>query len=218
MTCESYSSDLLGQPINTLSNGAYFLTAIILFFIYRKYRIRSDLYFSFLSALVGVASCLTHISEKPIYLYFDYVAQFIYFSYMVTLGIHTIIPTARVQRVSIFVILSLGTALFYFWQQSMGIPIVSLLSALYVTTKVIGFQSLKKKGVNIEYAFLYFTIGCFAVGVGFFLMDYKRVACLPDNHFFQFHAVWHFLVALSMIALARFYRQFLWAPVHESWR
>lgn len=208
MTCEANLDSWLGQPVNTISNAAYFISAFILLFIFWRQRYRSDFYFSIFTFMVGVASTLFHSSQQPIFLYFDYVAQFLFFSYMVTLGIHTIEPTPRLQRIFVFVFLSLSAAILYKVEKSFGIPIVAFLSALFVATKVLGFRSSKKKGVQVRYLHLGLTVFLFAIGFLFFLMDYRQIDCNPNNHFFQYHAVWHILVAIAMLALAKFYRQF----------
>lgn len=208
MTCEAYLDSWLGQPINNISNAAYFITAILLLVIYWRKRTRSDFYFSVFAFLVGLASTLFHSSHQPLFLYFDYVAQFLFFSYMVTLGIHTIEPTPRLQRIFVFAFLSLSAAILYKVEKSFGIPIVAILSALFVATKVLGFRSARKKGLEVKYFYLGLTIFLFGIGFLFFLMDYRRIDCNPNNHFFQYHAVWHILVAVAMYTLAKFYRQF----------
>ena len=48
---------------------------------------------------------------------------------------------------------------------------------------------------------------CFAVGYGFWVLDFKRILCVPENHILTGHGVWHVMSAFAIWYSYQYFRE-----------
>ena len=75
---------------------------------------------------------------------------------------------------------------------------------LVVTAVAIELQWRTRLVTSARTGWLWFSLGCFVVAAGAWLLDWHRVACEPDGPF-QLHSLWHVLSAPTIIGIDRYF-------------
>lgn len=81
-----------------------------------------------------------------------------------------------------------------------------ILGILISVFLVLEFIIYKRKLRN-HYRYLKLTLGLFTLAVGALWLEKKSGLCNPENHFFQWHAVWDGFCAFTYLTVHKHFRQ-----------
>ncbi len=205
LTCEERLCAWVRQPMNTVSNLALFLVAVLLFSRGSRSGNKTMRDFGVLAAIIGVSSSLAHASQIRALVFLDYASQFILFAYLISLNLERL-WAAKQRWLSQNRWLLTGALSIIFvtpsWlDKRAGVPIFIGLAVVYLLSEIRSFQISPAK----NYSALKASLGIFAVAALCFVLDSTGIVCLPTKHLFQLHAMWHVLVAFSLYQLAIYF-------------
>jgi predicted membrane channel-forming protein YqfA (hemolysin III family) len=192
--------------MNTYSNLAIFLVAVLLWARGQRLGRRTDRDFGILALLIGFSSTLSHASQIRPMVFLDFAMQFVLFAYLLVLNLGRIRNDGEAlfeKRWFITAGLSLIFVIPSAIEKRAGVPVFILLAVFYLSSEVVGF----KKNRAQDYSLLKASLGIFSVAAFCFVLDAGEIICLPTRHFFQLHALWHALVAWSLYLLAGYCAQ-----------
>jgi hypothetical protein len=200
--------------MNTYSNLALFLVAIVLFS--RGVRTQNGTLrdFGVLATLIGISSSLGHASQIRALVSLDYASQFILFAYLISLNWERVTGEEDVSKrrwkrtLGLAAVFTLPNLI----DKRAGVLVFVLLTGLYLLSEYKG--SLKTPAR--DYSKLKSGLGIFAVAAVSFGLDTSGMVCKPTKHLFQLHAVWHMLVAFSLYQVAGYFSQFSQASAENA--
>jgi hypothetical protein len=205
ISCEERLCAWVRQPMNTYSNLALALVAVLLFARATRTGSRTDRDFGFLAILIGIASSLSHASQIRALVFFDYASQFVLFAYLIRLNLERL---GKFQGQKSRWPLTLGLSVIFMIpsviDKRAGVPGFFLMAALYFLSEYRGFKQSPAK----DYSAFKNSLATFAVAGLCFGLDTSGIICMPTKHLFQLHAVWHVLVACSLYQLASHFTAF----------
>lgn len=191
--CEQTICHIVSEPINVLSNLGFLLVGMRILLQARSFWSKG---YGAFTLLVGILSSLYHMSASFPGQLGDFSAIFLFIGYNLAHSLQTLghlKPKSIFRFTAVFYLALIAiVVVFYFWQiyfqMLVGLSILALVASEYQVQK--RFPVGKKP--------LYFAIGLICLGSMASLFDLKRMACSPENHFFQGHALWHVLAAAAI--------------------
>lgn len=207
--CEANLCSYITQPSNTVSNLAYFIVSYWIFFVKQRNIFFLSSGFAVLSFLVGLFSTLYHASFTFFMQFFDLSSMFLLASFFLSLNLYrlNLFPSKLIFLGTL--LLSTFCSLALLNWKSYGILIFASLIFLVILTEI--FIRLKSK---VIYRNFLISFGFLATGLLFWILDYFRIWCNPNQHFIQGHAIWHVLTALSIYFIFLFYEENLYNITH----
>jgi hypothetical protein len=211
LTCEERLCAWVRQPMNTYSNLALFLVAIVLFSRGTRAQNKTLRDFGILATMLGISSALGHASQIRALVFLDYASQFILFAYLISMNWERL--TGAVQnRWKRTLGLAAVFAIPNWIDKRAGVIVFVILTGLYLLSEYRG--SLKSPAK--DYAKLKTGLAVFTVAAICFGLDTTGVVCMPTKHLFQLHAIWHMLVAVSLYQISDYFSQFNSAPLASA--
>lgn len=191
--CEANVCGWITTPANTWSNLAYLAAALWLW--------RRDRRFALAALAIGATSFAFHASFTAAGQVLDYLGMFGYLGLLLALSLERLGAASLPRSFAIVVTAGLlGFGALRAADAGVQWVIVSLAaSALLAEGAVLIYKR------RPAYAPMLAGLGLTTAGAVLWLLDYKRIVCDPDNHWFQAHAAWHLLTAAAMPFLSAFY-------------
>ncbi len=209
--CESNLCSYITQPANTISNLFFILVSYWIFFVKQRNSFFLSFGFAISSFLIGLFSTLYHASFTFFMQFFDLSSMFLFASFILVLNLYRL---ELIPKKMIFFgtgLLTVLCALALLNWKRYGIFIFANLIIFVIFTELI---------LKLKYEVVYknFLIGLALLSIGFifWILDYSRIWCNPNNHWIQGHAVWHTLTALCIYFVFLFYEENLDSNVKTS--
>jgi hypothetical protein len=161
--------------------------------------------------VTGIGSFFYHASETWIGAIADYLGMYLGSTYMLTMNLHRYFMWPRRVLTFIYwmVLAVLLMTMIYFPAISRVVYGTTAASSCLVLESLIYLRNKRNHRV-IQYRWLGGVWLLFTLAYLVWILDESRVACDPQNHYFNGHALWHVLNAMSLYFLFRYYRQFAW--------
>ncbi|MEK7858614.1 MAG: ceramidase domain-containing protein [Elusimicrobiota bacterium] len=203
--CEDNLAGWIAAPSNTWSNLAYIVVA---FWLWKKLKegdpstLRA---FIPVTVFVGLTSFLFHASFTFVFQFFDYLGMFFYVLLLLVLNLRRLGWVTGDWKPAYFagVAASVGAILLF---RRFALPVQWLIviqaAAVLLAEGVLWFRSQGR-----DYGHLWAGLALMTAAEVFWLLDYRRILCDPGDHFFQAHAAWHVISALSFVSVFNFYRK-----------
>ncbi len=206
--CEERLCTYFNEPLNTWTNIPYLIVAL---FIYGKsnkhpsWAIRS---FAPVVFLMGLFSFAYHMMNNFAVQVLDFLGMFLFTTLIISINIQRLFPLQGSFRLSLyFIIVGVNLLLIPLFQVvNLPIQFIIVLNILAILT--LEMMSFSVNGRALKYRYLVTAVSFIIAGEIFSLLDLKRIICDPSNHFFQGHALWHVLSAISAYYAFLHYRQF----------
>lgn len=189
--CER-SGSFFSEPINTISNIGFFISAYFAYSLLKNNKVE-DVRLSklpFLITLIGIGSALYHAFNSPYTLLADQLPIFIFITYFLYILLNYLIKNnilsfcIPVLLVILQLAVIINTPLFV-----LGMPTRHVINFLFVTILLIWvYQKLGRIALGIIPALFFY-------GLGIFVRIFESQVCLING--FGIHFIWHFCVALS---------------------
>lgn len=206
--CEKQLCSWITTPANAWSNLAFIVVAMIFFVMTRKEKAPNIRYYGIAALWVGATSFIYHSSLTYATQVLDFLGMYIFFFLVLAQNFARLgwIACRRVK--STLWILTATTTVGSAIAAKYGMhlqPVVMVLILFILATEIVCANRAVRK---IEFRNLAFCLVSLSVGAFFSASDVTRRICNPDNHFFQGHALWHILGAVSLFFSILHYRQF----------
>ncbi len=205
ISCEQRYCSWVRQPLNTYTSVVFFLVAAIILRSYRRERRLSDLVFGLSLIWMGVASVLNHASQVKIFVTLDFLSIYMLAAALLILSLRRL---GRLRwgplGVALYLVLVGVTIHTQYFNARYSIPVTVVLLVSVLVTEVIAARASRQ----VEFRSLWIGMGSLALGAYCYYRDAFGEDCVPTNHFFQWHSVWHFLSVGGLYFFARYYRQF----------
>ncbi len=202
--CEENLCAWIRQPANTWSNLAIVWIGLYLIRRGRTDSSESDALLGMTAVLVGICSAVCHASGIPLLSFLDVTSIFLFMNFLIAMLLvkAKILPpqfgfgfTGIAFLISLLMQLVLGKL-----QIILLIAYVSLAFFIEIFTS--------GRGLGFRRHNLWAAVISLSAGIGALALDYTKTACVPDRHFFQFHALWHVLSGVAIYFIATYLRQF----------
>jgi hypothetical protein len=203
--CEANLSSWIAAPANTWSNLPYIAVGLWILNRSKKRDAMSAGGLGPVSVVVGVTSFAFHASYTFAGQVLDYAGMFLLIGWALARGLlraHTLSePEAKRFWAGLFAA-SLA-ALFVFRAAGWGVQTLVLVQTLALAVLEIRLMIVKRDAPS--YASFWLMQLLLAAAYGCWHLDHADFACAPDNHWLQFHAIWHVITAGAFIAGWRFH-------------
>jgi hypothetical protein len=206
--CEANLAGWIAAPADTWSNLAYIAVGLWLWSRNPKGPGRA---LAAISVVVGLCSFAFHASYTYPGQVLDYAAMFLLTAWLLARGAVRAGWTSSSRLNVVWAVLvgaSLGVfALFH--ALSLPVQTIMLLHVAAVSAQELWISRSVRRPPS--YRPFVLALGLIAAAYACWHLDHAEGFCAPENHIFQWHAVWHILTAAAFLPLARF--QFLAEPV-----
>lgn len=203
--CEANLAGWIAAPANAWSNLAY--VAVGLWIMRRSVR-RGALSAGGLgpvSVAVGVTSFAFHASYTFAGQVLDYAGMFLLLGWALARGLRRAGLLAEAGAIRFWggLFAASMAALFVFRAMGWGIQTVILVQALALAALEIRLMLVTRDAPS--YAPFWLMQLLLAAAYACWHLDHTDFACSPENHRFQFHALWHVVTAGAFLAAWRFH-------------
>jgi hypothetical protein len=160
--------------------------------------------FPFFAVIMGLGSLLYHSSHAFIFQAWDVGAMFLLGTGLCFFNFTELVTSLRIQNQKILfwglIVIEIGL---FVWLKSKSGPIIlGVLIFIFIVTE---FQiRFKPNAIPRNRNFLWISLLLFAIGCAALWMEHRSGLCNPDNHFFQWHAVWDSACAITYLTLYRY--------------
>ena len=201
--CERLLNGWVRQPANTWSNIGFVLVGMHIWrkTHYTKHWLRL---FAVGSFLVGLTSIAFHMTMTFFAQFFDVASMFM------TAGILVVLNAMRLRWITqkylywTYAFLQINAMLLmYVFQGTLGEKIFAAEVFFIAFSELALF--LKYRPSFHSYRWFIAGAASIATAAIIWLLDIKKIWCDPDNHWFNGHAAWHILCALTVLFLSKFY-------------
>lgn len=196
--CEETLCQVVSEPANTWSNLAYLVSAIILYYWAKKHKQPELTWLAPAMLLMGAGSFYYHMSNFYIGQILDFVGMYLFVFWLMVLNLRKAqIIKRRLQvplQALIVIGLTLAVHLMYINHMSFQLIVASGVFIILITEFIAYKRSIHKR----HYKWFYFGIIFIALAQGFSQLDLQRIWCVPTDHFWQGHALWHVLNSIGL--------------------
>lgn len=152
--------------------------------------------FPFFAVMMGVGSLLYHSSHTLIFQIWDVGAMFLLGNGILLFNLEELFKIKKTKKIFwIAIVIELG--LFISLQGKSGPIILGILILCFIVTEFFVKRPDRK--------FLWVSLGIFAIGGMALWIEHRSGLCNPDNHLFQWHAVWDSCSAFTYLTLYRYF-------------
>ena len=203
--CEANLSSWIAAPANTWSNLAYVIVGV---WIWRRSAARAALSAGGLgpvSIAVGATSFVFHASYTFAGQIFDYAGMFLLLGWALARGLMRfgMLTEKRALRFWAGLVGASLAALFVFRALGWGIQTIVLVQALVLAAAEIRLLIVKRDAPS--YGSFWLMQLLLLAAYACWHLDHTDLACRPDDHRLQFHAIWHVLTAAAFVAGWKFH-------------
>jgi hypothetical protein len=194
--CEERLCSWVVEPANTWSNIGFVLAG---WFILRSARLnpRAGSFLTGLTAiLVGLGSALFHASGTRLGEVIDVSAMYLISALFVTVNLQRLRSWSEQLTWLVFGVLSLSSVALMLVSGSNGILMFTAQIVLFGLSEI--YMVFSPSRFPADRRPLVWLVVSFGVSCAVWLLDLRRVVCLPDNHVLGGHALWHLLNGLAL--------------------
>lgn len=203
--CEERLCAFVAEPANSFSSFAYVVVGAYLFVSHARKTGDVRLYLVCLAeVLIGLGSYAFHSTGTFIGEFFDLFGMFLLSALILSYAAGEARRLTARQTASLYVGITLGSALLMLLIRPIGIPLFGAQVAIGI-----GWEMMLWRRANAEqrarYRLLFMSLGIFLVSFTIWILDITKIVCDPKLHVISGHAVWHVLNAIVVERLYRFY-------------
>lgn len=202
--CEETLDGWIKQPANTWTNVAFVVAAV---WIWRNTRQPSELHLrtiALVALCTGLGSAFYHASGTWLGALADYTGMFMSGALMVAFNVRRWLgwpfPLVYATFATLTAVFLLTMVCFpgsERWVFALGSP-----------CWVIEIRLFLRDRHRTRYRHYVTGVAAIAGASTFWVLDAQRILCVPDNHVFTAHSMWHVLLAVAFVSFHRFYAQF----------
>lgn len=210
--CEAIRyGEWIRQPANTWSNiGFLIVTVLIIWVLYRNNTKRNNLLISYHSYswlfafgcfLTGVGSFYYHASFTLLGQWFDVMGMYFSITFFTVYNIDRLYKLKPLRFFLLYLIINI---LLCFFLTSFPETRRYLFGSFVLLFLGSAFYAQNKLKTIISNKYLFWSMLCFGLGFGLWILDIKKIVCAPYS-LWQLHSVWHILTAMSGLFIYLYY-------------
>ena len=203
MFCEEQLYSFVREPSNTWSNIGYLVVAILIFLSNDSYNKRLKNLLSFSCFTLFIGSTLSHLTGARFGGLADVSSMFFVASVALGFSFQRFFNLTDTATNFVKLIL-LSISLFCLFILKLDDSIFAILVLLLILLEVrLSFtnKSLHTKKISL-------ALGSQTIAFIIWILDVKKVVCVPENHILSGHAVWHLLSALTIYLFFQGYKNY----------
>ena len=196
--CERVSDSLFSEPINLITNLAFFVSAFFVYKIIKASNLKNSIYnfFPWIIFSIGLGSSLWHLYRNPVTLIFDALPVYIFLGLALFVLIKKLIGNSKQALVIIGLFILLQILLTINFPDLLNNSIRHIANAVLLLVLIV--WTYKKFG-NVALQ-LIIVLLIYVVGIFFRTIDMSICPIFsPGTHF-----LWHILVALGAYFIVKF--------------
>ena len=201
--CEESLCAWVRQPGNTVSNLGFLVAAFLIFRHARTHHAQHLRPLAYIAVATGLGSAFFHASETWIGGLLDFSTIYLGSAFMFAMNIRRLTQWGKPAIVAVYWAFFLAFFALLLWEKDLARTSYALQSVLccIVLEAVLFFRQAYRPPYRWFWAFW----GSFLLGYGLWLLDVKHLVCDPTNHWVSGHALWHWLDAVALYCVYRFY-------------
>ncbi len=205
--CEETICHFISEPANTWSNLGFIFVGIILHFWYQRQGEKGTRFLELYGInmiFVGVTSLLYHLSNNFLTQFIDFLGMYAFFGLLLLGNFEWLGRLKREKVLPLYLVSFMPFSALFFLCRLSGVPVqlsIGIIIVAGLITKIMIFKRAK-----IDGRILALALGTFAVAVTCQILDINRFMCDPQNHWLQFHGLWHLFNSIGMGILFFHYR------------
>jgi len=203
--CEETICSFISEPANSWSNVAFMLVGLIVYLRSTKQQsiLRSTDVYGLNLIGVGIFSFIYHLSNNFLTQYFDFLGMYSFFGLMLFAHLEFLEKIDKEKVFKNFLLSFIPFSIVFFLLRVMNLPVQISIGMVMLCCFISLIMIVKKS--RADYRYFFGALFFFALAITAQILDIKRVACNPHNHWFQFHALWHVFNAFGMGSLFFYY-------------
>lgn len=199
--CEQIRCHWIAEPINTYSSLAFIIVSIILFTLSYFKENSETKAIPYLTFVIGIGSVLYHMGVNYIFHMLDVAAIYLFLGWITKINLtrlNLISDEKKFYFYGIYVtaFLIIGHIFYLNYLPFQNLLIIAIAGYIYTEYKL--FKTSEEKAIPY---FLFAAGGSLIIGKIFSLLDQNKILCDPNHSWFQGHAVWHILAAISILLI-----------------
>ncbi|MBL7715188.1 MAG: ceramidase domain-containing protein [Bdellovibrionales bacterium] len=210
--CEESLCSWIAEPALTWSNLAYIVAGLIMIQLSRKLPKNSLIqWFGPAAILVGIGSGFYHASINFYSQLVDFFVMDVFCVLLILAGLRRLhLRYFKIAPVWILIASAIIVVLTVVMDQ-LHLPIQLIILAMILV--ITGFEiaiAIQDHGSffpSSRSPYFFVSLLCFVAGITASTLDVTRMACNPENHVLQGHAVWHLMSALGLLFSFFHFRQ-----------
>ncbi|MAF77243.1 MAG: hypothetical protein CME63_15580 [Halobacteriovoraceae bacterium] len=212
--CEETLCAFISEPANTWSNMAFVIVGLLIILNFKRLTQNQDSN-SLSPALkvyglnmisVGLTSFFYHLSNNFLTQFFDFLGMYAFGGLLMFYHLEQLGKLKSQSLIRNYLLSFIPFTLIFFALRALQLPVQ--FSVITVALIVLATKIKLVKIYRPKFKLFFYTLIPFALAVTSQILDINRVACNPQNHIFQFHALWHIFNALGMGMLFLYYLNF----------
>lgn len=206
--CEATLCGWVSEPANTWSNGLYLLVGFVVYLQCRRAPHAELRWMGPAMLVMGLLSGAYHASNNYLSQVLDFVGMYLLVFWFLVINLRRNGWIAASSRMPVFWGLVLAGAGAVHLMYLRHWPFQWLIALAAVTIAVTEFTARRHSSAErVPVRHVVTSLVLLAVAQAASLADLARLACDPDNHFVQGHALWHLVSALALYFACQHYRQ-----------
>lgn len=203
--CEANLSGWVAAPANTWSNLTYIAVGLWIYKRSTKHNALSAGGLGPVSVVVGATSFVFHASYTFAGQILDYAGMFLLLGWALSRGLIRADLLSEKGALRFWASLFTGSlaALFAFRALGWGIQTIVLVQALTLVALEIRLMVVERDAPS--YTAFWLMQFLMVISYSCWHIDHADFACRPDNHWLQFHAIWHIITAAAFVAAWHFH-------------
>jgi hypothetical protein len=214
--CEETLCSWISEPANTWSNIGYLLVAFYLYWSAKKNNNQMELkWFAPAMFLMGLFSLIYHMSNNYLSQIFDFIGMYLYVYWMIIINLKRMDVIERKHYIPLMLVMSIVSTvvLHLMYINHIKFQMIIAVAAIAIAlSEFFCYRELKARDEKAHYKFFWGGIILLIIAQSFSLLDGMRVMCDPTNHWFQGHAMWHYIAAIGLTVAYKHFEQFDFSP------
>lgn len=209
--CEARTCEFPAEPANAWSNLAYVLVGVYVLYLAKR-QARWPLWPAGVTAIgIGIGSFAFHAFPTFYTEYADLVAMFLLSTYLLAVQFYRWWRLTIRTAVMVYVAVLLVSCGALWIHKDIGIAIFGIELAAATLIEAVLYRRHPRHQPRQSYRYFWILIAVFLLSLAIWAMDLAGIACNPDNHIFQGHALWHIANSTCLYWMYRYAMQFDWA-------
>lgn len=206
--CEETLCSWIAEPANTWSNVAFLVAAGALWWLTRKDSSRTLRFWGPATFWVGLTSLVYHASVTFLTQVFDFFGMYFFFGLVLLLNLVRLGALKKDWLFRALYALILGLTGVTVVVAKLGLPVQGIVALMLVGVLLTEGLASLRASERVAHRFLFGALAFIFVAGLFSASDASGAWCVPGNHVFQGHAIWHVLNAVGIVFAHFHYRQF----------
>lgn len=201
--CEAQLCTWVVEPANTWSNLAYVAAGLALIGFGLRRRDETLRLFGVAEIVVGLCSFVYHMSFSGYLQVLDFFGMYVFTNLLIGLNLLRLGRLSPKRFWPVYALSVVGLTALTVALRFTAFPIQGIVFILILG--VVASEFMQPARPDLDRRFFYAALAALGVATAFSAADVTGAFCDPDDHFFQGHAIWHVLGALSLVFAAVFY-------------